>query len=152
LSARSVKNLADQMLSSLELPGAELSVLLANDRMMRALNRIHRKKDRTTDVLAFPLDAPPIARPPMGAPNRAWMLGDVVISLDTAARQARARRRSLLWEVRQLLAHGLAHLLGYDHVRTKDRLQMGKVTRRLVRAASVGQPSRVTPDRTSAGN
>lgn len=90
-------------------PGAELSIALVGDGEMRRLNHDFRRVDRTTDVLAFPMDAP-------GAPG--GMLGDVAISLDTAARQAAARGHSAAHEVRVLLAHGTLHLLGYDHERS----------------------------------
>lgn len=110
------------MLSELGLSDLELSVLLTDDRTIGELNRIHREKDRPTDVLAFPM-------------NDRDLLGDVVISLDTAARQARGRRRELLAEVRFLLAHGIAHLLGHDHATPDEKRDMDAVTRRLVRAA-----------------
>jgi probable rRNA maturation factor len=91
---------------------AELSVALVDDSEIHTLNATYRKVDRPTDVLAFPMeDAAP-------SPERESMLGDVVISLDTAARQATERGVSPAEEVRTLLAHGLLHLLGYDHERS----------------------------------
>jgi probable rRNA maturation factor len=126
------------MLRALELEEAELSVLLTNDAYIRELNREHRGKDKPTDVLAFPLDLEPrskraaAARGESGTPR---VLGDVVISLDTALRQARARRRELLAEVRFLLAHGVLHLVGYDHATASQKKVMDRMTRRLVRAA-----------------
>ncbi len=107
-----VRREADAMLVELELAHAELSVLLTNDAQIHALNLQHREKDKPTDVLSFPLDEGGGAD---GAVSGTRVLGDVVISLDTAARQARGRKRELLPEVRFLLAHGLLHLLGYDH-------------------------------------
>jgi probable rRNA maturation factor len=115
------------MLSALELPGAELSVLLTDDEGIRELNREHRSKDKPTDVLAFPMDE--------SVPDPRGILGDVVISLDTAQRQAQARRRPLIEEVRFLLAHGLLHLVGYDHAEPSEKREMVAMTRRLVRAA-----------------
>lgn len=125
------------MLAALELEGAELSVLLADDALVHALNREHRGKDRPTDVLAFPLDETVGSGGP--APR---LLGDVVISLDTAARQARSRKRDLLAEVRFLLAHGLLHLIGYDHAAREEKRLMDAMTRRLVKAASIAAPAR----------
>ena len=78
---------------------------------MRDLNRRHRGRDRTTDVLAF-AQREGIARPPDG------LLGDVVISVDTARRQAAERGASPAHEAERLLVHGLLHLLGYDHERS----------------------------------
>jgi len=78
---------------------------------MRGLNAAYRGKDKPTDVLSFELDERP---DPSGPP----LLGDVVISVDTAARQAAARGVPLDAEVRLLLVHGILHLLGYDHERS----------------------------------
>jgi probable rRNA maturation factor len=111
------------MLAVLEMEDAELSVLLTNDAGIHALNLEYRGKDRPTDVLAFPLQEPDL-------------LGDVVISLDTAARQAKARRRELFAEVRFLLAHGLLHLLGDDHDTAAKKKKMSARTRALVRAVN----------------
>ncbi len=121
------------MLSELELGHAELSVLLTNDTEIHALNLAHRAKDKPTDVLSFPLDEGGGAD---GAVSGTRILGDVVISLDTAARQAHGRKRELLPEVRFLLAHGLLHLLGYDHGNPTEKREMDALTRRLVRAVS----------------
>jgi probable rRNA maturation factor len=119
---------ADRMLSYLGLDDAELSVVLVGDRAIQALNRQYMGKDRPTDVLSFPLGDAPTADQPR-------LLGDVVISLPTAARQARGRKRPLLAEARFLLAHGLLHLLGYDHATAREKRRMDAATRRLVRAA-----------------
>lgn len=108
---------------------AELSVLLVGDAEMQRLNRTYRSKDAATDVLAFAL------REGEDGAVHADVLGDVVISLDTAARQAEARRVSPADEVRVLLAHGLLHLLGYDHERSRReaRAMFGKQRRLLER-------------------
>jgi rRNA maturation RNase YbeY len=78
---------------------------------MRSLNHAWRGKDRTTDVLSFSLreGAFPHIRPDM--------LGDIVISVPVASRQAREEGHSLDREIDRLLVHGLVHLLGYDHER-----------------------------------
>ena len=128
-----VRREADAMLAELELAHAELSVLLTNDAQIHALNLQHREKDKPTDVLSFPLDEGGGAD---GAVSGTRVLGDVVISLDTAARQARGRKRELLPEVRFLLAHGLLHLLGYDHGDPAEKRVMDTMTRRLVRAVA----------------
>jgi probable rRNA maturation factor len=127
LDPRRVRTLGDRMLAELGLLDAELSVLLTDDSLIQQLNAEHRQKDRATDVLAFELDAVDREEP--------RVLGDVVISLDTAARQARGRKRPLLAEVRFLLAHGLLHLCGYDHGTQAQKREMDQWTRRLVRAA-----------------
>ena len=91
---------------------AELSVVLVDDAEIRRLNATYRRIDRSTDVLAFAM------REGDGATLSSALLGDVVISLDTAARQAAARAVAVADEVRLLLAHGVLHLLGYDHERS----------------------------------
>jgi probable rRNA maturation factor len=116
------------MLEALDLPDAELSILLCDDEMIRELNREYRAKDRPTDVLAFPMwegDEP--------SPHRE-LLGDVVISVPTAARQASDRDRPIIDEVTFLLAHGLLHLVGYDHQSRRDEREMNAETNRLLAA------------------
>jgi probable rRNA maturation factor len=125
--ARLITRLGNAMLMALALPEAELSVLLTDDAGIHQLNRDHRQKDKPTDVLAFPMDE--------SVPDPAGILGDVVISLDTAERQARARRRPLIEEVRFLLAHGILHLIGYDHAEPSEKRELVALTRRLVRHA-----------------
>ena len=94
---------------------------------MRALNARYRRKPRPTDVLAFAArEAPqPATR----------LLGDVVISLDTAQRQARRARQSLDRELVTLLIHGILHLLGYDHERSaRDASRMQRKERAILQA------------------
>lgn len=97
------------MLAALRMRDAELSVLLCDDATIRELNRDYRKKDRPTDVLAFAM------REGEGGELHPHLLGDVVISMETARRQAQEHQRTVADEVTFLLAHGLLHLLGYDH-------------------------------------
>lgn len=103
------------------LPDCELSLTLTGDRAIRALNRKYRGIDSPTDVLSFSqieiVGAPPPN--PHAIRNRAGLpLGDVVISIDTALRQARALRIAPKDRLRALLVHGFLHLLGYDHERS----------------------------------
>lgn len=86
----------------------ELSLLICDDTYIQNLNKEWRGKNSPTDVLSFPQEQPP------GVPSL-WLLGDVIISLDTAKRQAQERGHDLLDEMRILLVHGLLHVLGYDH-------------------------------------
>jgi rRNA maturation RNase YbeY len=116
---------AERLLEQLRLPSAELSIVLVSDRRMRALNRQYRGRNRPTDVLAFAQQEGAGAAPP-------GVLGDVVISLDTAGRQAAAGRRPLAAEVERLLIHGLLHLFGYDHERSPaEARRMGRRERAL---------------------
>jgi rRNA maturation RNase YbeY len=102
---------ARRLLRRLRLADAELSILLVSDAEMRRLNRRYRGRDRPTDVLAFAQ-----REGAGGAPD--GLLGDVVISVDTARLQAAERAAPVAREGERLLVHGLLHLLGYDHERS----------------------------------
>lgn len=97
----------------------ELALVLTGDRAMRRLNSRFRGKDAPTDVLSFP-----------GEGGEAG-LGDVVISVESAARNARSLRRSLPQELDVLALHGFLHVLGYDH--ETDDGAMDRLERRLRR-------------------
>lgn len=133
------------MLSALRLARAELSIVLCDDREIHALNRRHRRKNKPTDVLAFAMQE----GAPMPSGRR--LLGDVVISLDTARRQARDHQHSLWDEVNLLLAHGLLHLVGYDHRTDEEEAEMNREVGRLV-AAARKPAARVTPARVDKGS
>jgi len=121
------------VLREIERADRELAISLVGDPEIRALNAAWRGRDRATDVLAFSLEEGPHPE------RRGALLGDVVIGLETAARQARARRRSLDDELLRLLVHGALHLVGYDHVRARDARRMRAAERRVLRVAkSVG--------------
>lgn len=93
----------------------ELSVLLCDDRTMELLNRHFRNKAKPTDVLSFPAHD----RLPTGTVH----LGDVAISLETAARQAEAAGHSLQRELCLLLIHGALHVCGYDHEQDQGEME-----------------------------
>jgi probable rRNA maturation factor len=131
-SAATIERRAGAMLGALGLEAVELSVALVDDATIQALNRDYRAKDKPTDVLAFPMDVPdPGAK--TSAPVR--LLGDVILSVPTARRQAQRYRRPLLDELTHLLAHGLLHLCGYDHQTDAEERVMNEKTRVLVAAA-----------------
>jgi rRNA maturation RNase YbeY len=125
--ARRLARSARRCLRTLALDDAELSLVLVSDPVMNELNRTWRGKNRPTDVLAF------AQREGGAAP--AGLLGDVVISVDTARRQAAELGHSLAAEGERLLVHGLLHLLGYDHERsTPEARRMQRKERALLRA------------------
>jgi probable rRNA maturation factor len=89
---------------------SEVTIAIVNDEAMISLNRKFRKKAKTTDVLTFRADDSYNDPSQKGRP-----LGDIVISVDQARRQAAQERHSTGTEVRYLILHGLLHALGYDH-------------------------------------
>lgn len=138
VASRRVGRSVRGLLAAVGRPDAALSVSLIGDTAMRRLNREHRGKDRTTDVLSFPLFEPfaaPAARDDAGPEV---LLGDIVISLDATCRQAAAYDAPLYAEIERLLVHGVLHLLGHDHEERGERARMRREERRL--AAAIGLP------------
>lgn len=91
------------------------AIAFVSDRKMRELNRDFRGKNSTTDVLSFP-HAPDDFQPTTDhGPPTTEFLGDIVISLEQASRQAVENRLTLEEEVKQLILHGILHLCGFDH-------------------------------------
>lgn len=115
---------------ALKLGARDFNVCLVDDGEIRRLNSLYRGLDRPTDVLSFSWVAEQEERRSQGADLGAAaefrnFLGDIVISTETAGRNARREGHSTLEEIRLLILHGVLHLLGYDHER--DR---GEMTRR----------------------
>jgi probable rRNA maturation factor len=128
---------ARQVLRELSHSGSELSLALVDDETIAALNRRDRGEAGPTDVLSYSLLEGPCTD------RRGPLLGDVVISLDTAARQARRAGRSLDDECLRLLIHGVLHLLGHDHAERDEARRMRSEERRLLRACA--RPARPEP-------
>jgi rRNA maturation RNase YbeY len=133
------------VLRALGLSRRELSLAIVDDAEMRTLNRDYRKRDRPTDVLAFALDESDAALGTAPVPHAP--LGDVVISIETAARQARESRCGLAARLDTLLIHGILHLVGYDHERSPAEARRMAGRARMVRAAL---PRLVAPSRPRA--
>jgi len=125
-----VRRAAERMLESLDMIDAELSILLCDDATIQELNRDFRAKDRPTDVLAFAM------REGEGGGLHPELLGDVVISVETARAAALLGGRPIAQEVIHLLAHGLLHLLGHDHRDEAEERRMRAMTEALVAASS----------------
>ena len=119
---------ARQVLREVAQSKAELSIALVDDVAMIELNAQHRGKRGPTDVLSFSLLE--------GAHSefRGALLGDVVIDVEQAARQARRARRTLDDELAKLLVHGVLHLLGHDHEEPDEARRMRAEERRIGRA------------------
>jgi rRNA maturation RNase YbeY len=125
-----LRGLAEAVLKLLGEASSDLSVSFVGDLRMRRLNRRFRRKDRSTDVLAFAFRE---GRAPHNFHGRASHLGDVVIALPTAERQAKAANRALEEEIMALLIHGVLHLCGYDHERGRAEAVRMQRKERLVR-------------------
>jgi probable rRNA maturation factor len=122
-----IRNLIERILSAAGESKAALSVEFIGDRRMRRLNGQYRGRDMTTDVLAFAMREAP--------GPRSTLLGDVVISVPRAAKQAAEQGHSVQHELAVLLIHGILHLLGYDHERSvPEARRMRRKERVLLRA------------------
>ncbi len=106
-----LKKIARVVLKELQLPkGSELCISFIDDIKMRELNQAYRQIDRTTDVLSFPQSEGPDFT----------LLGDIVISIQTADRHSKAYGVTLHEELKKLIIHGTLHLLGHDHKKKKE--------------------------------
>lgn len=114
-----IRRAAFLTLSAHKSEGYELSILLTNDDHIAELNQEYRSIDSPTDVLAFPM-----LENDENSLINSKILGDVVISLETAERQAITENHSFEEEVASLTVHGVLHLLGYDHHTQKDATKM----------------------------
>jgi probable rRNA maturation factor len=130
VDARALKSAMRKLLASVDQRDAAISVTLVDDASIRTLNREHRGKDKPTDVLSFPLEPEPF--------SHERLLGDIVISIDTARRQAADYDAPLQRELERLMIHGLLHVLGHDHMEPGERARMEAEERRL--AAAIGMP------------
>ncbi len=106
VSTRWLRDISLRLMELLQLQNTEVSIYLTGDENMRKLNREYRGKNKPTDVLSFTFEE---------CVGDCILLGEIVISMDTARRQAEELGHSLEDEVRRLLVHGFVHLMGYDH-------------------------------------
>ncbi|MEQ9620059.1 MAG: rRNA maturation RNase YbeY [Deltaproteobacteria bacterium] len=110
-----LRKIAGTVLKNMDVPDdAELCVSFIADKRMRELNRTYRSMDRTTDVLTFP----------QGEGPGHTLLGDIVISLDTARRHSVSYGNTPEEEIKKLIVHGILHLLGHDHKKKKEKETM----------------------------
>jgi probable rRNA maturation factor len=133
LDFAAIERTVDALLVAAGERDSSVSVSFVRDARIRDLNRTFRGVDRPTDVLSFPLVEPEDTY--AGAER---LLGDIVISVDTAGRQAAAYDAPIAREVERLLIHGVLHLLGHDHMEPVERAAMEAEERRL--AAAIGMP------------
>ena len=118
-----LKTSSSSILDFLDLSETSVEITLCSDSFMRRENKKHMGRHTTTDVLSFPQIPPQKKR--SAYQNR--FLGDILISLDQASRQASEQNLSLRQEVFFLIIHSVLHLIGYDHATKPDRLKMQKL-------------------------
>ena len=109
-----MRKVAQRILDALGCPEAELSVTIVGDRAIRVINREYLGRDKATNVISFAMQ-----EGEFGAINPE-LLGDVVISADTAAREAEEAGETFLGRLYFLLLHGILHITGYDHERSGE--------------------------------
>jgi probable rRNA maturation factor len=131
VNGRALVGTAKRLLKAVGETDSSLSISIVNDEEIRRINRDFRGKDAATDVLSFALDE-------NGSSSPERLLGDVVISLETARRQAAQYEAPIQRELYRLLIHGLLHVIGHDHERLPQRRVMNAEERRL--AAAIGLP------------
>ena len=139
-----LKKRSEAMLACLQLKKEEFSLVLSDDDQLKELNKVYRGKNKPTDVLSFPMREGDFARLHATLPSA--LLGDVIVSVPTARKQAKEASRPLLDELTMLIAHGLLHLLGWDHDTKAKDVAMRAETERLCAAANAAdRPPRRSP-------
>ncbi|MBT3387482.1 MAG: rRNA maturation RNase YbeY [Desulfobacula sp.] len=116
---------AKLILNALDYKQHELSILICDDHYIRELNRNYRGVDKATNVLSFPMQEGIPDKEAEDSESYPKLLGDVVISTDTAQKEADEAGITLNERISQLLVHGILHLIGYDHEKSeKDKKDM----------------------------
>lgn len=113
--------------------GAEASVVLGDDALVRTLNQTYRGKDKPTNVLSFPFQVPPGAA-------RNGILGDVVLAAETIAREAAERGISPVHHLQHLVIHGLLHLLGFEHDTDAEAETMERLETEILATLAIADP------------
>jgi probable rRNA maturation factor len=124
-----VRRAAEAVLAYEHLSDRNLVVLLTDDLAVQALNARFRGKDQPTNVLSFP--APP---------NPEQHLGDVALAYETCAREAAAQNKPLAHHLQHLVAHGVFHLLGYDHITDVEAAEMEGLERVVLAGLGIPDP------------
>jgi probable rRNA maturation factor len=128
LPSAKLRELCDRICAAESAPDfrAQINIVFTGDREIRKLNKLHRRKDKATDVLSFNLDDP-------DSPDSTF--GEIYVSAPTAARQATAYGGTITEEYLRLVCHGMLHLFGYDHrnkreervMKAREELYLGSV-------------------------
>lgn len=136
LAVATVEEAAAKVSELYGLDRAELSVTLTDNQHIHIINRQYRGVDRPTDVISFALNE---SDEPEVQDQEVNILGDIIISLERAAEQAKEYGHSYRREVAFLTVHGLLHLLGYDHMEESERLEMEEEQRVVMEALGISR-------------
>jgi probable rRNA maturation factor len=131
LPLRRIKRTAQRILAFIDQSDSELSLAFVDNGAIRKLNRKYRRKPKATDVLSFSAE-----NHANGGPR---LLGDVVISIDQAREQAKTGGWTLAEEIERLLIHGILHLLGYDHERSRKEAAIMRALEKKISRALCGK-------------
>lgn len=143
LSEPPLRRCVERLLEALQWPEAEISIVLVDDGQIADLNKQYLNRESPTNVIAFPMQEGE------GAHVAPHLLGDVVISLDTALREAEAADIPWRERVVALLIHGTLHLLGYDHVEDEMNAKEMEAMEGRLMAAVKDEVSNLRIERTS---
>lgn len=136
LPVTSIKRAVQKMLKTLEYPGFDVAIIFTSMPTIKRYNALYRNKNKATDILSFPYHstlAPGERIIPQTSEDK--NLGDIIIAPEYVARTYQQWNRSFQEHLIALLAHGLAHLLNYDHITDEEYRIMQKVEKRLLTAA-----------------
>jgi probable rRNA maturation factor len=128
-----LRSIAESVLASENQPDAELGIVITGQEKIHELNKRYLDKDRPTDVLAFALKGTPSEMPFPAPDDDVDHLGEVVISVEQAAIQAKQHRHSTSREIAILLVHGVLHLIGYDHGELDEEKVMNEKARAILK-------------------
>jgi probable rRNA maturation factor len=131
LPLRRIRRTAEKILDFVDESECELSLALVDNHAIARLNKKYRHKPKATDVLSFQVEP--------SANSGPRMLGDVVISIDTAREQAKTGGWTLNQEIDRLLIHGILHLLGYDHERSPKEARVMRALEKKISRALCGK-------------
>jgi probable rRNA maturation factor len=137
IDRRAIRRLTKLILEEHGEPEGDVTIVFAEDDFVHDLNLAYRGVDRPTDVLAFSMSEGEEPGDTGDPEDLEIILGDVVVSVDRAAVQARRYKRTEEQEILKLVAHGVLHLLGYDHESARERAEMRRLENRHIRALGI---------------
>ena len=133
---RTIRAAIDAAAAATRLKNFEVSVMLTHDRAIRVLNHEWRGFDKATNVLSFPA----AQAPGQGNGAKQPLLGDIVIAYETLAREAKAEHKAFLHHLSHLAVHGFLHLIGYDHVMSRQAETMEALERKILARLGSADP------------